>query len=165
MKNLLKKFVLTAALISVSSINAFASINSAYEITPKIDSLRQLGNYNLNGMINRSDLVGERLQNFNLITAQYQNSILVTQESLSGIVSQISILNNSSNISDMEKNMQIRKLLKEADTALYNIDSKTIQYLYSVRTVMPTLTYQKYSKRFRELYNSLRISDSKLISK
>ncbi len=165
MKKILASLALTAALIVTFAANAFAAVKSVSDINSKMDSLNQLGSYDFHRFINKSDLIGERLQNYNMLTAQYQNNAIVAEETMRGIINQINVLSGSSDISDMEKTMQITKLLQEADTALYDIDSKTIQYLYSVRPLMPTLTYQKYSKKFKEYYNELKLTNSKIVSK
>ena len=68
-------------------------------------------------------------------------------------------------MSETDRAIQIKKLYQEADTTLYDIDSKTMQYLYSIRPLMPTLTYQKYSKKFKEFYNDLKLTNSKIVSR
>ena len=147
------------------AVNAFAAIETIEEINNKIDGLNQISELNFNKFVNKSDLIGDRLQNFNMATAQYQNTAYVSQETLKSIISQIEVLNSSSDISETERIMQINKLYQEADATLYSMDSKTIQYLYSIRSLMPTVTYQKFSKKFKEFYNDLNISNSKFMSK
>lgn len=165
MKKKLASIALTAVLMVSFAVNAFAAIESVDEIDSKIDGLTQISNLDFTRFVNKSDLIGDRLQNFNMATAQYQNAAFVTQETLKSIISQIEILNSSSDISTTERTMQINKLYQDADTALYNMDSKTIQYLYSIRSLMPTLTYQKFSKKYKDFYNDLNISNSKFLSK
>ncbi|HIS88135.1 TPA: hypothetical protein IAA87_01740, partial [Candidatus Avigastranaerophilus faecigallinarum] len=72
---------------------------------------------------------------------------------------------NSSDFSDSDKAIQINKLYQDADAALYNFDSQTLNYLFSLRSIMPSISYQRYTKKFQEFYNGIGLTDNKLIVK
>ena len=69
-------------------------------------------------------------------------------------------VNNSTDYSNTEKTMQTSKLYQDANTALNDLDIKTMNYLIEIRNYMPTMTYQRYLKKFQEYYNDLGLSGS-----
>ena len=161
----MKKILASIFIMLYFALNAFASINSVSDIESKISKLNQLNNYNFINLVNKTDLIGERLQSFDMLSSQYKNEVFLASENLKNIINQINLIKGADNISDSEKTLQISKLYQDTQTILYNIDSKTVQYLYGLRTFMPTITYQKYSVSFSNFYNGLNISDKKIISK
>lgn len=165
MKKLMTNFLLIASVMMFSALNAMAVINSSNDIEIKMNNLNQLASYDFMRLINKTELVGERRQLFDMMTAQYQNEITRNEEKLKGYLKQINDIDRLNDITDQEKLVQINQIYQDADSILFDIDSKTMQYLYSARRIMPTLTYQRYAKKFRELYNNLEISSNKLTSK
>ena len=113
-------------------------------------------------MVNKNELIGEIRSSFDMSTMQYKNNAGITAESLRNILRQIDIVKNSADFSDSDKNLQISKLYQDADSALYDLDSKTINYLMEVQRIMPTITYQRYVKKFLEQYNQMNLTGSQL---
>ena len=165
MKKLLSNIILTIALFMFIALNSFAAITSSIEIDEKIDQLNKIVDLNIYSFINKTDLIGERALDFEVNTTQYKKDTILAIESLKDLLNQIDLIKSSNDISSEEKNIQISRLYQEADKILYNIDSKTIQYIYMLHHSMPTITYQRFSKKFREFYNNLSLTNNKLTSK
>lgn len=165
MRKKLASILLTAVLMFSFAISALAAMSSIRDIEVKVNGLNQLSSFNINSFVNKSDMIGDRLQNFNLATAQYQNSVIMTKESLKAILNQIQFIQNAKDITSVERATQLNRLYQDAEAALYDVDSKTLQYLYSVKPLMPTVTYQKFNKRFKAYYQDLNISNSNIISR
>ena len=155
MKNIFLKLIVSLALLGSIAINAFASINSTGDIYTLIGKLSQIIECDTNQFVNKSDLIGQRLYNFEMVSGQYKNEIRSTQERLKNINSQIEIIESNFNIPESEKMPQIQNLYNEAETIKYDIDSKTLNYLYAVKGGMPSITYQQYAEKFRKFYDSL----------
>ncbi len=161
-KKILNLFTLIClALFSIFQ-TAHAVIMSEADITFKMNQVQSIANYDFYSMINKNELIGEMRSAFNMSTMQYRNNANMTVESLRNILSQIDIIKNSSDFSDSDKNLQLSKLYQDADRALYDLDAKTINYLFDAQRVMPTITYQRYVKKFLQQYNDMNLTDSKL---
>ena len=162
MKNrLLKIFFLVFALFAFV-LNANAVVSSVADINKKIVDLKKISQYDYNSLVNKNELIGYRLDSFNMASAQYKNSANLVVDNFNNIIFQINTIKNSSDFSDSDKQVQINKLYQDADAALYNLDSQTMNYLFSLRTIMPTITYQRYVKKFQEFYNGIGLTDNKL---
>ncbi len=165
MKNkFLKIFFLIFSLFAFV-LNASAIVSSEADINRKIVQLKKLSQYDYNSIVNKNELIGYRLNNFNMATAQYKNSANLVVDNFNNIIFQINTIKNSSDFSDSDKAIQINKLYQDADAALYNFDSQTLNYLFSLRSIMPSISYQRYTKKFQEFYNGIGLTDNKLIVK
>lgn len=157
--------IITLLVLSIfSTVNtANAVIYSEDDIQIKIEQLEQLCDFDFLSLINKSELIGFRLQNFRMSSQLYSNSIIVTIDNLKNIVNQIELVKNSADFSGTEKDMQINKLLHSADTALFELDTKTMSYLMDLRISMPTITYDRYIRKFQDYYNNLGLTGSALM--
>lgn len=135
--------------------NVYAAIQSEADLKFKIDQLEQLCDYDFSSLVSKNELIGFRLSDYNMNTLLYVNSIMVATSNLKNLERQIELIKNSMEISAVEKDMQINKLYRDAETALYDLDAKTISYLMSVKSSMPTITYNKFLSTFQSFYNSL----------
>lgn len=135
--------------------NVLAAINTEADLKFKIDQLEQLCEYDFSSLVNKNELIGFRLDDYNMSTLLYINSIMVTTSNLKNLERQIELIKNSMDISGTEKDMQINKLYRDAETALYDLDAKTINYLMNAKNSMPTITYNKFVSTFQSFYNSL----------
>ena len=163
MKKLIKLFIIPILMVVMSfsfALNAKAVINSEYDIQYKLEKLTTLKNFDFFSIINKNELIGYRLENFNMSSTYYVNNVISVMDSLRNILNQIDIVKNSADYSDTEKSMQLNKLYQDANTALNDLDIKTMNFIIEARNYMPSMTYQKYAKKFREYYNSLEISGS-----
>lgn len=139
--------------------SAQAAIYSAADVDVSANKLYQLSDKDLLEIINKNDLIGYRLDTFNMSSMQYQGYLRTMADGLLNVRGRIDMIENSSDYSDTEKDMQIHQLYQEADASLSDVNSKTISYLIEIRRVMPTITYQQYVKRFLEYYNGLNLTD------
>ena len=161
MKKIIAKiFIVFALLISFISTSANAAITSDYDLTYKRSQLQTIINTDFLSFINKTELIGYNLSNFNMHSSQYKYQINLAIEKLNGCANQIDFIRESKEISDSDKNIKINQVYMDANSALYEIDSKTINYIYTVREAMPTITYQKYIKKFTEFYNSIQLTES-----
>ena len=160
MKKKLIGLLLTGMLVLASSVNAYAIISSTSELAYKADLLNQYSSMDLMSFINKSDLIGFRLQNYEMLTSQYQNQAKQAEENLRSIEKEIEVIQITSEIAETEKMMQINRLYQEADAILYDLDSKTTQYVYAIRRFMPTITYDRYVKKLMEYYSNLHLTDT-----
>ncbi|MCD7740072.1 MAG: hypothetical protein LUH11_01830 [Candidatus Gastranaerophilales bacterium] len=159
-KNNFIKILVTCCLFFMMVLNVQAAITSDANIYQKINSLQTLSQYDFISLINKTEMIGNRLDAFNITTSQYKNTIIQTLERLNNIPSQVTAIKSSSDISDSDKQVQINNLYNNADTDLYNLDSQTMNYLYSLRNCMPTITYKKFLNKFLDLYNSQNLTNS-----
>lgn len=161
-KKLLLIFTLILTAIFGCCLQSKAYIGSEQDIQNKIVQVRELSQFNFLSLINKNELVGYRLDDFRMSSQFYANSIVVVADNLNNILNQIELIKNSSDLTDTEKNMRIRQLYQDADAALYDVDTKTINYLIDIRRPMPTITYDKYIKKFQQYYNGLNLTNSSL---
>ena len=161
MKKQISKFIVTAALVISSTVSANALVDSSYNLDLTIQNLDTLASADLNVLVNKSDLVGERRQNFDLLTAQYLNEVRLARQNLINIQNQLNI-SSASDSEASDSSYKTGKLYQEAEAAIFDLESKTINYLYSIQVIMPTVSYQKYSKKFRAFYNSFNFTNNEI---
>lgn len=145
---------------SISDVQAV--INSEYQIEASANRVMELANADLLSMVYKNELVGYRLDAFKMRAQEYQRLAQYHAENLNALVNKVQLANNSIDVSDSEKEMQRRQYYQEADAALSDLNSKTITYLYGIKDIMPTITYERYVKKFLDFYNGLQLSDSEL---
>lgn len=143
-------------------LNASAVISSEADMMRKINQLKTLSQYDYLSLVNKNELIGYRLDSFNMASSQYKNSTKLVIDNFNSILFQIDTVRNSSDFSDSDKQIQINKLYQDADSALYNLDSQTINYLFSLRTFMPPITYQRYVKKFQSFYNEFQLTNNEI---
>ena len=139
-----------------------AAIYSDSDIYLATRKLRDVSLKDMMSFVNKTDLVGNRASNFNMQTMQYQRTVSSAVDSLQSITNRIDIVRNSMDYSDSEKDMKTRELYQEADAVLSNIHGETINYLMGLNRTMPTITHQRFVKRFQEYYNGLNIGSSQI---
>ena len=110
--------------------------------------------------INKADVVGYRLSSFEMQNANYKNQARMNIENLNNILIQLNDVRNSLELSDTDKNMQVAKLYQQATNILFGMDNVTMNYLMSLNTIMPTITYERFVKRFQDFYNGLNLTNA-----
>ncbi len=161
MKKILSKlFTVFALMLTFVCLNANAIVNNDAELQSKIDTLSTLQMCEPISFVNKSELIGYRLADFNMRASNQRHNVELTKNELMNIMNQINLVRNSSEFSNSDKSMHISKLYQDADRSLYDLDNKTREYLYDVRMTMPTLTYKKFVKEYREYYNALHVTDN-----
>lgn len=159
MKKILSLLSIICLMFMFSLSSVEAAIRSVADVNISANKLYQLSDKDLLGIINKNELIGYRLDSFNMSSMQYQNYTRTMAESVLSVGSRMELIENSSEISDTEKELQMNMLYTEAEGLLSDVNSKTISYLIEIRRVMPSITYQQYVKRFLEYYNGLQITD------
>lgn len=161
-----KKLFLTLSVIFTmffafgSGVQAY--IDSEQAIDNKVMQLKELHEFDFLSIVNKGELIGYRLNDFQMQSRAYANTILVAIDNLKNINQQIQLIQKSQELSFSDKEMRIRKLYQDADMALYDVDTKTSNYLIDLRNIMPTLTYDRYLRSFQDYYNSLDLTSSDL---
>ena len=140
--------------------SASALIYSESDIYQKIDKLKVIMNTDYISFINKADLVGYRLSSFDMQTMNYKNQARMNIENLNNILSQIKDIRYSMELSETDKNMQISKSYQQAANLLFGMDNMTMNYLLSLNTIMPTITYDRFVNRFQEFYNELNLTNA-----
>ena len=140
--------------------SASALIYSEADIYQKMDKLKVIMNTDYISFINKADLVGYRLSSFDMQTMNYKNQARMNIENLNNILSQIKDIRYSMELSETDKNMQISKLHQQAANLLFGMDNMTMNYLLSLNTIMPTITYDRFVNRFQEFYNELNLTNA-----
>ncbi len=154
-KILAKLFIVLIATVTLVCNSAFALIRSEGDINQAVYKLNQIQNQDFVSFINKSELVGNRLGEFKMVSEQYKTSAAAASDTLKGILSQIETVTRSSDIASSDKEMQIRTLYSEANTVLLDMDNKTITYISSLGSIMPSITYERFIKKYTTYYNNL----------
>lgn len=163
MKKILKAIMLSISALLIMSVNScYALIFNEDDILVAIDKLTEIANEDFFSMVNKSELIGIRYENFNMLTMQYQSEVAGTANLLRDKLNKINLIMNSSDYSDTEKQMQTNALYQEVNLALNTIDTRTMNYIFSLRDFMPSITYQRYNKKFTEYYNDIDITGNKI---
>lgn len=160
MKKLLGLLTLVCLLFFSAITDANAAINNKYELRAAADKVSEIARYDVLSFVNKNELIGYMLDNFNLRAMDYQRIAQYHAENMYGYITQIEIIENSVDFSDTEKEMKCRQFYQYADTSLADLNSKTISYLVGLRDMMPTITYQRYVKRFLDYYNDLNLTET-----
>lgn len=161
MKNKLFGLVFTMFFVLFAfAQNAFAAIYSDADIYQKINQLNVISNTDFISFINKADVVGYRLANFEMTSSNYKNYIRMTTEQLTTLLKQIQEVRNTTELSDADKNMQISKMYQDATALLFNVDTQTMNYLMSMNRTMPTITYSRFVKNYQDFYNGLNLTDA-----
>lgn len=162
MKNKFLGVISLVCLLVFAAVNAAnAFIFSQDDVYSAIEKMRDLSHKDMVSMINKSELIGYRYDNFRMVTMQYQRNVAAAADSLQNIANRISLVENSSDYSNTEKDMQAQQLYQEADATISKIHTDTVNYLMSLNQ-MPSITYQRFLKKFQEYYNSLNLVESQI---
>jgi len=159
MKKFLTLISLTCILLFSAVVDVQAAIRNRQDMMIAAQKLQQLQQFDFLSLVNRNELIGYRLDEFNMSTMQYKANVTTVLNSLVNISRRMDTVMNSADFSDTEKQMQMNQLLQEADVAVSDINVKSVTYLMLLKNSMPTITYSRYVKRFQEYYNSLDITN------
>ncbi len=152
-------FVLILLFSTVCDAQAFTSSKSDIELS--IQKLDQLAKFDYTSLLHKNELIGYRLDNYNLDTNQYRRDVESARDNLINNLNKIDIINTSVDFSDTEKQIQLNQVYQNVDTTLSNINSRTLMYLTNTKRYMPTITAQQYISKFQKYYDSLNISNKR----
>ena len=136
----------------IPSVQAY--IKDQADLAIKIESLEALRDYDTLTLINKADLIGNRLDDFNSARAAYNSSLNYSIDQLYQIQNEINKIQNSGLSAD-EKMMQTQRLYQDANTIITSVNNQASMYMNRISYSMPMLTYDKYRKKFWEFYSSL----------
>ena len=160
MRNKFLGLIALVCLVFFSVVNvANALIYSQQDVYYSISKLRKLATEDMISMINKTEIIGYRYDNFKIVTMQYQRNVAAAADNLQNIASRIELIENSTDYSDTEKDMQVQKLYQEADATISKVHTVTIDYVIGLNQ-LPSITYQKFVKKFQAFYNDLGLTDS-----
>lgn len=159
MKKILGLLFTLILLFFSTAIDANAQIKSKNDLQNVAKKVCDLSDYNLISLVYKNELIGYRLENFNMRSMEYQRIAQFHADNLKSLKARYDVVQNSIDFSDTEKEMQSKQIFQEADASLSDLNSKTISYLIGLRDLMPTITYQRYVKRFLNYYNDLNLTD------
>lgn len=149
---LIPLFLLMLMFSFVSSAEAY--IQNEVDLANKIRSLQTLRDADTITMINKAELIGYRLEDFNSARMGYNSAISYAIDQLYQIQNDLA-KNELSGLDENAKLMQKLALFQRADTVISNLNTQTNMYMETIRYPMPILTYEKYRKKFWNFYNSL----------
>lgn len=147
--------VMAIMLLFGAVLSAHAYINGEQDLYNKIQKLQELRAFDVTSLINKGDLIGYRLDDFNRARQTYNSSINYAIDQLNQIRDDIYKFQNMEGLSEQEKTIQIQKLYQDANKVISDLNSATSAFVYLVKNPMPTLTYQRFEKKFWNYYYSL----------
>ena len=83
-----------------SYMSAMAVVSSQYDIQQAVNKLNELSSYNCISLINKNELIGYKLDNFNMLTDEYQKSVIAARDSIVQGLNKIELIQNSTDFSD-----------------------------------------------------------------
>lgn len=161
-KKLLSVLSFILMFLFASLLSAQAIVTSQNDMKVTVDKLNNLARTDFISFVNKNELVGYRLNSYQMATESYRRNVYDAIERFNTGIDKIDLVNNSTDFSDTEKEMQINQILHEGDMTISDLNSKTISYLISLKGFMPSVTYQRYLKKFQTYYNSLNLINNKL---
>lgn len=139
------------------SLKAEAYIQNVNDIQMTIQKLDDLRSTNISSFINRGEIIGNRLDDFNMIYNTYISYISAAIAQLDELKNDIYKFENMQGIEEQERFAQISKLYQTANTVVQNVHLQTNSFVYNASKPMPTITYDRFKKKFLSYYASLGI--------
>ncbi len=137
--------------IFFTAYNAFAAVQSVSDINNKIIAIEKVQNMDFTTMYNKTDLIGQNRDNFKMAADNYKRFAQMTAGKLRTIQNEIG------NASSGGTSTSVSNLYYDADNVIYEFNNKTNAFLAELELFMPSITYQKFVKKFNTYYNSLNI--------
>ena len=158
---MLKRFflipIISLLMLFTCISSAQAYINSQQDLHNAILKIYDLRNFDSMKFISKSELIGERLTDFNEARYVYNSTLESGMYQLMQFEEEINRLNNSTNMDQRAIDTQIQRIYNNANAVVSNINSQAGMYIQRIRYSMPTMTYQKYRKKFYEYYESVNL--------
>ncbi len=155
-------FCFICFIILAFPLAAQAIIENDSDAVEKMDKIQSLVDYDFFKLFNKTELIGTSLTTYNVSTSQYKQAALSTIEVIRSSLSQTEMVRSAVDLTDEDKSLQINKVYQDIDAALYALDSQTLNYIYALRTIMPTITYPRFVKKFEAYYNSLQLTNNQI---
>ena len=153
-----KIFGLIALFLSFLFIPVFADVSNDRDIQDAVAKLNGIVSMNPYSLFNKSELIGYRRDQFEMSTNHYKSRVAAARDRITNLRYQVKSVKNDINISDEERSTKIDGSMQEINGYLAEVDSLTFSYLNEIRWFMPSLTYQRYYKKFQQYYNYLNVT-------
>ena len=137
--------------------NAQALVQNEADLNLEIQKLTILRDNDTLQMINKAELIGYRLDNFNSARYAYNSSISSAIDQLNMIKDNVSKLKSDPNVENNIKEIEEQRYYQEANNIIINLNNQASMYIYNLRMYMPSITYDRYTRKFWDFYNSLGI--------
>lgn len=147
--------IVTIILLFCMTLQANAYISTEQDLQNNIKKLQTLRNFNPGSIISKGDLIGYRLDDFNMAVNTYNTAITYSIDQLLQVQSDIAKFKTMSGITNSDRYAQIEKLYQQANTVMSGLESQTTTFVQNASKPMPTLTYERFKKKFWEYYYSL----------
>ena len=158
---MLKKiFCFICLLVFALPLTANAAVRSEGDAITKMNKVQTIVDYDFYSFFNKSELIGNNLTNYNISTSQYKQAARSTKELINSSLSQAKMLRDSIDLTTEDRDLKMRKIYQDIDAA--SLDSQTLSYIFAMRNIMPTITYQRFVKRFEAFYNSLGLTENQM---
>lgn len=155
-------FCFICLLVFALPLAANAAVRSEGDAITKMNKVQTIVDYDFYSFFNKSELIGNNLTNYNISTSQYKQAARSTKELINSSLSQAKMLRDSIDLTTEDRDLKMRKIYQDIDAALYSLDSQTLSYIFAMRNIMPTITYQRFVKRFEAFYNSLGLTENQM---
>lgn len=161
MKKFLKNvFIFLGLLIFASNVTVEAAVTSKQDIQLCIDKMETLAKTDFSTLMRKNEVVGLRRSNYEMITYQYIQTVNSQIERFRSYVTRIDAIENNFEISQVEKDNQIQTIYNEAHMSMFDLDTRSSNYIFQLKDTLPTITYQNYAKDFLRYYNDFNMTEN-----
>ncbi len=154
---MIKRIISIAAIVLVSifaiNLNTQAAVNSMASLDSKIAALEKLSKLDFTTMYSKTQLIGLKRDEFERASGNFKSNAEMTAIQLKGIKNELQNLDPKN---DADK---IINLYLNADNSIYDFNNKARAFVVGLEFIMPTLTYQKFTVKFYNYYNSLNLTN------
>ena len=137
------------------SLKADAYIANMQDLDYSIQKLQMLRTSNMSEYVKRGEIIGNRLNDFEMIHRTYISSIDSAISRLQKIKEDINNIETMSGISEKDKYAQIEDAFKDANIVIDEVNMRTNDFVVNSSRPMPTITYERFKKKFWAFYYSL----------
>lgn len=155
MKIFIKLFLVLA--FCVMSCSAFAAVETKEDLNKKIQAVESLYKKDFTTMYQKNAVFGITADKFDMTTQHYKNNVSSALRKLTFIQKELNNIDANKNFTKEQKVMEEQSKLQDADDVLFELENKTFNYIESLMFILPSLTYQQYTKKFKEYYNQLNL--------
>ena len=149
--------LMTILMLFNSILSAEAYINSQEELHNSILKLYELRNFDSLSLINKNELIGERLANFNEARFTYNSALEASLHQLLLYEDELYELYKSEDANQQFIDIQVQRIYHDANSVVANVNNQAGDFLKNIRHIMPTVTYQKFRKKFYDYYQSVEL--------
>lgn len=162
MKKLFKNLLIVSLTFLCLNTFVFADVKNVAELQREITKVEKLKNTNFNSFFNKSEVIGNTLNSFNMRTSEYKMQLERISQTLIKNKEGISAVEKSEEFSDSEKKEKVMQMIEKANYELDQVGIQSVYYIQGVSGYLPSISYNRFQKTFIEYYNRLSINGSKI---